>query len=247
MEQLSFRLEVFEGPLGLLLHLITKHKINIYDIEITQLLEQYLSYMDEMSAADMDIAGEFLEMAARLVYIKTVSLLPVHEEADALKAELTGALIEYALCKRAAEHLRGQFCGYDLFVRPPAKLEFDPTYTRRHEADELLAAYLACIGRESRRLPPPEAVFRPLVSRRIVSVTSRILYILRLMYKRPHARMDELFDGLNDSSERVATFLAVLELSKSGRIVISDDNTRLDFIRAQKRGSAQKELVGNER
>ncbi len=102
MTDLSFRLEVFEGPLDLMLHLISKHKLNINDIEITKLLEQYINYIEQMKELDMELAGEFLEMAARLIYIKTVSLLPKHEEADELKKELEGKLIEYSLCKKAA-------------------------------------------------------------------------------------------------------------------------------------------------
>ena len=93
MEQLSFKLEVFEGPLDLLLHLIAKHKLDIQDIEISSLLEQYLEYIAQMKLADLEVASEFLEMAARLVYIKTVSLLPKHEEAEELKRELTGELL----------------------------------------------------------------------------------------------------------------------------------------------------------
>lgn len=103
MEQISFKLEVFEGPLDLLLHLISKHKLNINDIPITELLDQYLDYISRMSEQNMEIAGEFLEMAARLVYIKTVSLLPQKEEAEQLKKELQGRLIEYSLCKKTAE------------------------------------------------------------------------------------------------------------------------------------------------
>ena len=80
MEKLSFKVQEFEGPLDLLLHLIAKHKLNIYDIEISALLEQYLAYIEQMQRQDMEVASEFLEMAARLVHIKTVSLLPRHEE-----------------------------------------------------------------------------------------------------------------------------------------------------------------------
>ena len=87
MEQMSFKLEIFEGPLDLLLHLISKHKLNINDIPIVTLLDQYMEYIDKMSEQNMEIAGEFLEMAARLVYIKTVSLLPQHEEAEQLKKD----------------------------------------------------------------------------------------------------------------------------------------------------------------
>ena len=107
--ELSFKLDVFEGPLDLLLHLISKHQLNIYDIEISVLLEQYLSYIDSWQEADMEVAGEFLAMAARLIYIKTVSLLPKYDEADELKKELTGELIEYAVCKMMAEKFRSRF------------------------------------------------------------------------------------------------------------------------------------------
>lgn len=101
MEAISFKLDVFEGPLDLMLHLISKHKLNINDIEISKLLEQYMIYIEQAKEQDLELAGEFLEMAARLVYIKTVSLLPKPEEADEIKKELQGALIEYSLCKKS--------------------------------------------------------------------------------------------------------------------------------------------------
>ena len=93
MEQINYKLEVFEGPMDLLLSLISKHKLDIYDIPIMELVEQYTDYVRQMQEADMDVASEFLEMAARLVYIKTVSLLPKSEEAEELKRELTGELL----------------------------------------------------------------------------------------------------------------------------------------------------------
>jgi len=94
-EQLSFKVAQVEGPLDLILQLISKHKLNIYDIEITKLLEQYMDYIQQVQSQQMEIASEFLEMASRLVYIKSVSLLPKHEELEEqLKQELTGQLIE---------------------------------------------------------------------------------------------------------------------------------------------------------
>ena len=95
MEKISYKLEVFEGPMDLLLHLITKHKLNINDIPIFELVEQYIEYVRQMQQADMEVASEFLEMAARLVYIKTLMLLPSHDEGETLKQELTGQLLEY--------------------------------------------------------------------------------------------------------------------------------------------------------
>ena len=79
MQTISFKLEVFEGPMDLLLNLISKHKLNIYDIEISSLLEQYLAYLDQCREQDLELAGEFLEMAARLIYIKRLRCCPVRK------------------------------------------------------------------------------------------------------------------------------------------------------------------------
>ena len=143
MEKLSFHLEVFDGPLDLLLHLITKHKLNIYDIEISKLLEQYLEYIDMYSKTDMELAGEFLEMAARLIYIKTVSLLPKTEEAKKEKEALQGDLIEYSICKQMAAKLLEKYVGDDIFVRQPTQIKVTQTYSRFHDKIELVYAYLA--------------------------------------------------------------------------------------------------------
>ncbi|MBQ6569911.1 MAG: segregation/condensation protein A, partial [Clostridia bacterium] len=115
MEQLLFKLPVFEGPLDLLLHLILKNKLNICDISISELLEQYMATIEEMKRQDMDIESSFFEMAARLVYIKTVMLLPKHEEAEKAKQELEGQLIQYELCKKIAKIMSGMVC-FDEYV-----------------------------------------------------------------------------------------------------------------------------------
>ena len=132
MQTISFKLEVFEGPMDLLLNLISKHKLNIYDIEISSLLEQYLAYLDQCREQDLELAGEFLEMAARLIYIKTASLLPRPEDAQKEKQALQGALIEYALCKQAAQALAQRFVGGQIFTRPPMQMEVSPAYARTH-------------------------------------------------------------------------------------------------------------------
>ena len=149
--QLEFQLDVFTGPLDLLLHLISKHELNINDIEISKLLEQYLLYIEAAREQDLELAGEFLEMAARLVYIKTVSLLPKPEEAERAKQELQGALIEYALCQQAARELKERFIADDIFVRAPLKLaKVKETYALTHEPD-ILADVLARLGKPALR------------------------------------------------------------------------------------------------
>lgn len=230
MMQLSFKLDVFEGPLDLLLHLIAKHKLDIYDVEISKLLEQYLDYIEQMKMADLEVASEFLEMAARLVYIKTVSLLPKHEEAEELKKELTGQLLEYQACKAAAARLALLNQGYNIFVREPMEIPADKTYTRTHRGEELLAAYLDVAGKAKRKLPPPASAFSGIVSRRMVSVTSRIIFVLRKLYDSGRVPYQEFFRA-GDRSEMVATFLAMLELIKSKRITVNADNTMVYFDR----------------
>ena len=153
METLSYKLEVFEGPLDLLLTLIAKNKLNIYDIPITLLLEQYMEQIERMQSENLDIASEFLEMAARLVHIKSVSLLPKREEEEALRRELTGQLLEYQQCRETAEKLRAMV-SFDRLVRPQSKIPADHAYKRHHAPEEMLAAYLSAMGRKRpRRFP----------------------------------------------------------------------------------------------
>ena len=222
-ETLSYKLDVFEGPLDLLLNLIAKNKLNIYDIPIAELLEQYMAQIHEMQAADMDVASELLEMAARLVHIKSVSLLPKKEEEAALKQELTGQLLEYQQCKEAAMRLRERF-SLDGIVRAQADIPADLTYKRHHKPQELLSAYLSMLGKKKPPEPQkPEDTISKLITRRVVSVASQIVFVLRSLWKKRHVSLKELFRGKNDPSERVAAFLAVLELVKDKRLRVDGD------------------------
>lgn len=222
-ETLSYKFDVFEGPLDLLLNLIAKNKLNIYDIPIAELLEQYMAQIHEMQAADMDVASEFLEMAARLVHIKSVSLLPKKEEEAALKQELTGQLLEYQQCKEAATRLRERF-SLDGIVRAQADIPADLTYKRHHKPQELLSAYLSMLGKKKPPEPQkPEDTISKLITRRVVSVASQIVFVLRSLWKKRHVSLKELFRGKNDPSERVAAFLAVLELVKDKRLRVDGD------------------------
>lgn len=230
-QSLSFRLPVFEGPMDLLLSLIAKHKLNIHDIEISVLLEQYLLYMQQCAEQDYELAGEFLEMAARLIWMKTAALLPRPEEAEAAKKELEGALIEYSLCKLAAGNLRDLWLGDLLFVRKPVKLPVDMTYRRTHEPELLVTVFQ---GMGLRRMPQGEregnaARIRAVVqaNRQVTSVGSKVIYLLRQFFTAESVSLTLLFDGLSSVTDRVALFLAILELTKAGRTRISDDGTEI--------------------
>ena len=210
MEAISYRLPVFEGPLDLLLFLIQKNKLNIYDIPIAEILRQYLDAIEEMKELDLDIAAEFLEMAARLVQIKSAMLLPKYEdEAEVLRQELTGQLVEYKLCQEAARRMAKQYIGGDLFIREAEEVEPDMTYKRVHQPEVLVEAYLAAAGRGKRRLPPPAQAFHGIVARKIVSVSSKIVYVLRNLRQKKELKYESLFDGAETKSDLVATFLAL--------------------------------------
>lgn len=230
-EKLSYRFEGFEGPLDLLLTLIAKNKMNIYDISIHQLLEQYMAQIDAMNRENMDVASAFLEMAARLVHMKSVSLLPRQEEAEKLRMELTGQLIEYRQCKLAAAAF-GQQISFDRILRPPLEVEKDFTYQGSHTTQELLSALRMAIGKGKAMMPPKPENFTAIVSHKIVSVASQVVSVLRKLWHRRPVSFQSLFADKQEKSERVAAFLAVLELVKGRRIRIEGDaeNSRVRLI-----------------
>lgn len=222
MDKLQYRLENFEGPLDLLLTLVAKNKIDIYDIPIGSLLEQYMEQIDLMREADLDVASEFLEMAARLVYIKTASLLPRQEDEEDPRAELTGLLLEYQQCKAAAEKLR-EMAAFNTVTRPPEELPADFLYKRVHDPRELGQALRAAWGKGRSLMPPKPESFSALVSARIVSVASQTVYVLRILWKRGSIAYRALFAGKDERSARVAVFLALLELVKSRRVRVEGE------------------------
>lgn len=227
MQKISFKLEVFEGPMELLLSLITKHQLNIYDIEISSLLEQYLLYLEQAREHDLELAGEFLEMAARLILIKTASLLPKPNEAEKEKEALQGALIEYALCKQASELLRKRYAGDSIFVRKPMKLNVSMKYEGKHNPEELCKAFIAMGRKLITQEKRPTEKLHAVVNRSYVSVMSKVVYVLRSLHKNEHVYLDAMYADIRERSARVALFLAVLELTKHGKICISDDSTYL--------------------
>ena len=220
---LNYKLEGFEGPLDLLLQLIARNKYNIYDIPLLDLIEQYLEQIEKFKQDEMEISSDFLEMASRLLYIKTVSLLPKHDEVVKLKEELTGELLEYMVCQQMAAKFATMQDGFDMFIRKPTEYEFDKTYELVHPKDVMYEAYIAAVGRGQRRLPPSTAPFTKIVAKKIVSVSTKIVFVIRNLFKGGKKRMSDLYKTANSRSELVATFLAVLELCKANRVKVDGD------------------------
>ena len=224
-----YKTEEFEGPLDLLLQLIARNKLNIYDIKISLLVEQYLEQIKLMQEHEMDVASEFLEMASRLLYITTVCLLPKHEEVEQRKQELTGELLEYQVCKKVAETLSAMTDGFDTFVRLPEPFEADKTYVLTHDSVDVYNAYVTAMGRMDKRIAVPTKAFTKIVAKKIHSVSSKIIFVMRNLWGKGKKRLLNLYKSAKDRSELVATFLAVLELTKANRVVVSGNNDEMEI------------------
>ena len=221
MAELTYKINDFEGPLDLLLHLISKHKMQLFDIQIYKLIDQYLDFIGEIGPEQLEPTSEFVEMAARLVYMKSVALLPRSEEKEELERELTGQLIEYSLCKMAAGRLRDRSEGINFFIREPLKIKLPNDYNRIHDPVDLFTAFLAIQGRN--KVVSNIERFEPIVTSPIVSVESRVVHILGSLRRKNGRHISEFFKGTSGRSETVATFLGILELIRNGRIVVDDD------------------------
>lgn len=234
---LSYRVEDFEGPLDLLLQLIARNKMSIFEIRLNELVDQYLEHIRQMHLQDMDVASDFLQMASRLIYLKTVSLLPKEkEDADRLKEELTGELLEYSVCRQMASRLSEMTGGFDSFCRLPQEVRPDKTYALSHPKEVIYEAYLAASGHKAAKLPVEDAPFQKIVARKIVAVSGKIVSVLRRLWKGGSRKLTSLYEGAKSRSELVATFLAVLELCKTNRVTVegSGEDTRITLNREKK-------------
>ena len=217
-EELTFHLEDFEGPLELLLTLVAKHKMDLHNIPILELIDQYTHAVETAKAADPEISSAFIEMAAHLVEMKSYLLLPRSEEGERMKQELTGQLIEYDQCRRMAARLREQGEQNLVFVRSPMQMEWDHTYDLFHSPQVLADCWQALAGRTTVRRMPTQEQFEPLVSAPQVSVSSRVVFILRRLISGGAEKMNQLFSRRQSRGTNVATFLALLELVRGGRV-----------------------------
>ena len=220
--ELTFHLEDFDGPLELLLALVTKHKMDLHDIPILQLIDQYTQTVAQADP-DPESASAFIEMAARLVEMKSYLLLPRSEEGERLKQEFTGQLIEYDQCRRMAALLREKAETAPVFVRRPMEMDFEPTYDLHHSPQVLADCWAMLSGRTKLRKEPTQQQFEPLVTAPMVSVTSRVVYILRRLISGTAAKMSQLFSRQQTRSTNVATFLALLELVRGGRVTLGEN------------------------
>lgn len=234
--------EDFDGPLDVILLLLSKNKIEIQDVSITSILEQYLAYLDEMKRLDMEIASEFIAMASHLMLIKTKMLLSEAEREEALsEMELLIRSLEERQRADAYEQIRKAIAvleprseiGACLFTKQPEPYRTDNTYRYRHDRADLSRAFAAMAERSERKLPPPVSNFAGIVGVEPYSVAKKAAQVLKRLLMRGAAKFRSLFRGNRSRSEIVATFLAVLELCRVRSIALEqdDDDMTVQFVK----------------
>jgi len=228
----------FEGPLTLILQLLRKDKVEIRDISISLILEQYLAYLDEMAELNLDIASEFVAMASHLTYIKTKMLLSGGEEVSELEQLIT-SLEElrrgdvYVQIKEIAQTLNGMYTRDGLMMAgPPEYLPPDKGYEYVHISDQLLEAMFNIIGKESLRINSVNKREMVYPSREIYSISDKIDEVLNKLKRKKEISIKKLFRECDSRSELIATFVAILELCKVGNTNVtgSTDDMKVIYV-----------------
>ncbi|MBE6600963.1 MAG: hypothetical protein E7637_00435 [Ruminococcaceae bacterium] len=225
MEALTYRIEQFEGPLDLLLMLIQKNKVNIEDIPISVICDQYLEYIRQAQSMDMELAGEFIVMASELMRIKSSMLLPrLQPDEKDPRAELADALLRYQQAKQAAQKMAPLYARYSgRFVKDTDEISVDTTYVADQQVTSLCAAVRRIIAANESRPKAEKQVFVPMIAKPIVPVEVKIVGILHHINKRKNPSMKDLLSDATSLPDMIAIFLGILELIKVRKILIEED------------------------
>ena len=223
----------FEGPLDLILYLLGKNKMEIQDISISLICDQYMAWLARRQEMDLEVASEYVTMASQLVYIKTRMLLSIEdEEAQSEMDALIASLEErkrnenYAKVKSMAARLEpmGEF-GRNILTRPPEPVKRGKIYEYDQTPADLVLAMAEIQGRAERSLPPPRSAFQSIVQHEPYPVESKAREILSRLRTHGVTRFLLLFRGSRSRSEVVATFLAVLELCRARILHLAGSET----------------------
>jgi len=225
MEALTYRIDQFEGPLDLLLTLIQKNKMNIEDIPIAVICDQYLEYIRAAQNMDMELAGEFIVMASELMRIKSSMLLPrLQPDEKDPRADLADALLRYQQAKQAAQKMAPMYALYSgRFVKDTDEITVDTSYVADQQVTSLCAAVRRIIAANESRPKAEKQVFVPLVAKPIVPVEVKIVGILHHINKRKNPSMKDLLSDATSLPDLIAIFLGILELIKVRKILIEED------------------------
>ncbi|MBQ9429837.1 MAG: segregation/condensation protein A [Clostridia bacterium] len=226
MEQLTYKLEIYEGPLDLLLDLIEKNKVDILDIPISLICDQYMEYIEAARAMDLELAGEFIVMASELLLIKSKMLLPrIEPDEGDPRASLAEALLLYKQAKEAAEQFIPMYASYGGRYEKEED-EIKTPHTLPENLDSaLLKKAVAAVAIRLQELNAAHARnLSPLVKGKVVSVTEKINDIVVRLKKKPTS-LHRIFQTATSRSALIATFMAILELIKERTVLIYEDDS----------------------
>ncbi len=223
----------FEGPLDLILHLLSKNKMEIQDISISLICGQYLEWLERRQQMDLEVASEFVIMASHLVYIKTRMLLSMEDEEA--QSEMDALIQSLEERKRNENYMQikaltvkldamGEF-GRNIMTRNPEPMERGKIYEYHHEPGDLLLAMAEIRNRTERNLPPSQEVFQEIVRHEPYPVGGKAREIIQRLKEQGITRFRLLFRGNRSRSEVVATFLAVLELCRAHVLHLAGSET----------------------
>ncbi|MBE6599279.1 MAG: serine protease [Ruminococcaceae bacterium] len=224
MEALNYKLDQFEGPLDLLLTLITKNKLNIDDIPISLLCDQYMEYINHSIENNIEVASEFLLMASELMLIKSRMLLPrKDEEEEDPRRALIDTVLEYQKAKMAAEELRTMFTEYgDRMAKEPEDLSDDKSYVAPHTVDLLVTALTRVLSETKITSETAKKSFEKIVHAPRIPIKTVVTGLIGRLRTNRHLYLDEYFRDSVNYGEMVAKFLCILELLKSHIITITE-------------------------
>ena len=226
-------MEDFVGPLDLILHLLSKNKMEIKDIQISLILEQYLEWMNQRKELDLEVASEFVTMASHLIYIKTRMLLSIHDEEALSEMEQLIASLEehqrhenYGRIKTVVPQMAERYAiGRDYITKTPEHIPVDKVYRYVHDKEDLRRTMALVMDRIGNKLPPPMAAFEGIVGREPYPMSDKASEIIQRLISFGVTRFRALFKGNRSRSEVVATFIAVLELCKARRVRLAGTET----------------------
>ncbi len=226
----TYTLEVFEGPLDLLVHLIEKNKIDITDIPISLLFEQFMEYVESYREAEIENLSEFLLIASKLLYIKSRAIIKAGEEDEAME-ELAAMIVDYKRYKEIAQQLGDKY--KELGVRRVTKKADDIVFAqeikRTYDTSALTNAIVGIQNMTKRKLPPPITAFTGIITKTTSSVGERVITILRRLFKRDKMYFSEIIESSKNRSEVISSFMAVLELSRKERIVFTESGNDIEI------------------
>ncbi len=230
-DALRFKLDSFEGPLDLLLKLISKNKVDIMDIPIVLIFDQYMEYIERMQRMDMDIAGEFITMAAELMLIKSKMLLPKPKDdnEEDPRAKLAAALVAYKYAREAAGELNDRYGQYGgRMAKESEDIAPDTSYVAPQETDALMIAFEKLLRRkklqEESITDIPAQTLKEIVTKKITPIQHRVFAILRYLKKNGATSFENLMLSSTTRSELIASFAALLQLIRRHLVhIITDD------------------------